>query len=283
MVTVMLFQFTPLREGRRCPAARSTSAPIFQFTPLREGRRSALIGTSFGWMISIHAPPRGATRSLYRALALSAYFNSRPSARGDKHLKNFFCVLSYFNSRPSARGDQTYIGYAWYEGISIHAPPRGATSRQKAITGSFIFQFTPLREGRRCWKGASASADSFQFTPLREGRRHHIGLQAPCACISIHAPPRGATHKVSVLCASILFQFTPLREGRLRKIDYIIHTLKISIHAPPRGATASSVSDINRKLISIHAPPRGATSHGFFVTIPSPISIHAPPRGATVP
>ena len=123
------FQFTPLREGRRCPAARSTSAPIFQFTPLREGRRSALIGTSFGWMISIHAPPRGATRSLYRALALSAYFNSRPSARGDKHLKNFFCVLSYFNSRPSARGDAQGFCAVRINFISIHAPPRGATSQ----------------------------------------------------------------------------------------------------------------------------------------------------------
>ena len=169
----MLFQFTPLREGRRCPAARSTSAPIFQFTPLREGRRSALIGTSFGWMISIHAPPRGATRSLYRALALSAYFNSRPSARGDAAGRARVLRRIHFNSRPSARGD----------GITLACKPH-----------ALVFQFTPLREGRRtrflCCahqfyfnSRPSARGDfarltilytrlKFQFTPLREGRRH---------------------------------------------------------------------------------------------------------------
>ena len=146
------FQFTPLREGRRCPAARSTSAPIFQFTPLREGRRSALIGTSFGWMISIHAPPRGATRSLYRALALSAYFNSRPSARGDKHLKNFFCVLSYFNSRPSARGDM---------------------SPADASTARLIFQFTPLREGRPNVYRLRLVRRHFNSRPSARGDRVH--------------------------------------------------------------------------------------------------------------
>ena len=32
------FQFTPLREGRRCSTTKSTTATLFQFTPLREGR-----------------------------------------------------------------------------------------------------------------------------------------------------------------------------------------------------------------------------------------------------
>ena len=57
-------------------------------------------------IISIHAPPRGAT-STYAAL----------------------CALGY---------------------ISIHAPPRGATMRMEAMTVCIaIFQFTPLREGRQ--------------------------------------------------------------------------------------------------------------------------------------
>ena len=55
----------------------------FQFTPLREGRRvpySAVLDVS---PISIHAPPRGATRVIARR-HLDVYFNSRPSARGDE-------------------------------------------------------------------------------------------------------------------------------------------------------------------------------------------------------
>ena len=93
-----------------------------------------------------------------------------------------------------------------------------------------IFQFTPLREGRRknkaardlclnfnsrpCVRGdervkAVGKLLVFQFTPLREGRRW----------------------KSAGGCGTSLFQFTPLREGRLvsetrRRRD------DISIHAP---------------------------------------------------
>ena len=121
---------------------------LFQFTPLREGRLP-----------------------LTTRLSRSAYFNSRPSARGDRRpvkstklpiAKFQFTPLregrlglgaeqhqkSYFNSRPSARGDAF-------------------------LTPSFctlIFQFTPLREGRR-----------------------RFGFRSPILIISIHAPPRGAT------------------------------------------------------------------------------------------
>ena len=56
-----LFQFTPLREGRRFPLHRAISCGRrFQFTPLREGR-PCTVCTS-GAMI---------------------YFNSRPCVRGD--------------------------------------------------------------------------------------------------------------------------------------------------------------------------------------------------------
>ena len=33
--------------------------------------------------------------------------------------------------------------------ISIHAPPRGATTAPAILSNSYLFQFTPLREGRR--------------------------------------------------------------------------------------------------------------------------------------
>ena len=77
--------------------------------------------------------------------------------------------------------------------ISIHAPPRGATSRQvpqEAKSRNFNsrpsargdlfatwrksscskFQFTPLREGRHAEALAERDLSAFQFTPLREGR-----------------------------------------------------------------------------------------------------------------
>ena len=142
----------------------------------------------------------------------------------------------YFNSRPSARGDDSVRLVLAVRPISIHAPPRGATrSRKTACSGNYfnsrpsargdvcgflrrgitrLFQFTPLREGRRKAGKFPSAAILFQFTPLREGRLH------------------------SVLADKFAdkFQFTPLREGR----PHLAATLTaeyISIHAPPRGAT----------------------------------------------
>ena len=63
--TKEIFQFTPLREGRHAArAAFGSAAGVFQFTPLREGRRMKTY-TIDEAIISIHAPPRGAT---YRAV-----------------------------------------------------------------------------------------------------------------------------------------------------------------------------------------------------------------------
>ena len=58
-------------------------------------------------------------------------------------------IMLYFNSRPSARGDEFAHLYLWRE--------------------------------------------IFQFTPLREGRRGGVFRRALVEAISIHAPPRGAT------------------------------------------------------------------------------------------
>ena len=122
----VLFQFTPLREGRPVvtpsasanltnfnsrPSARGDymaqilmQQDVFQFTPLREGRRA------------------------WRVLGLlESHFNSRPSARGDDEA-----------------GDAVRQAHP----ISIHAPPRGATRGAALGTPRNTFQFTPLREGR---------------------------------------------------------------------------------------------------------------------------------------
>ena len=58
--------------------------------------------------------------------------------------------------------------------ISIHAPPRGATTVIGGITALSAFQFTPLREGRLCDISRTDNLSKFQFTPLREGRQNRI-------------------------------------------------------------------------------------------------------------
>ena len=203
----------PPRGATKQPKKYSAEA-LFQFTPLREGRRR--------------------TRS--QSLRRGEYFNSRPSARGDRtitrsrqqclfqftplregrqHEYDFGTLRFYFNSRPSARGDGRGRTDSRRGQISIHAPPRGATCPKRAISPSHIFQFTPLREGRRRASGWISTTRLFQFTPLREGRRRLARPPPPLETISIHAPPRGATEKY----------------GQWQG------TVSISIHAPPRGAT----------------------------------------------
>ena len=81
-----------------------------QFTPLREGRRPC--------------PHQHCSRS--------CYFNSRPSARGDKAQTSLYRSSTNFNSRPSARGDLSEYRVRRILIISIHAPPRGATGRLMA-------------------------------------------------------------------------------------------------------------------------------------------------------
>ena len=166
----------------------------FQFTPLREGRR-------FGWMRN---PSTG-------------HFNSRPSARGDTHASP---VTNAFSA------------------ISIHAPPRGATSMvEKQDWLNALFQFTPLREGRHQQDFHVCICKRISIHAPPRGATFPIPAFPKSCLISIHAPPRGATaYNGAQMMSDWIFQFTPLREGRHCGAWYIPEHA-ISIHAPPRGAT----------------------------------------------
>ena len=100
---------------------------LFQFTPLREGRHPSHPEPGYYHRISIHAPARGATRAVPPGCPWVLYFNSRPCERGDaqdgQHSEQgvisihapargataapqLFCdFVVYFNSRPCERGD----------------------------------------------------------------------------------------------------------------------------------------------------------------------------------
>ena len=165
---------------------------LFQFTPLREGRPSPL-----------------------SPLPSPAYFNSRPSARGDQLLRHAVAFVD----------------------ISIHAPPRGATMVTRRACGSRMISIHAPPRGATGPSALCRPPSQFQFTPLREGRHgnaHPLSVWLP---ISIHAPPRGATIPALPHLRSAFyfnsrpsargdtddcytppniyeFQFTPLREGR---------------------------------------------------------------------
>ena len=187
--------------------------------------------------ISIHAPPRGATRLRVMRSTSSSYFNSRPSARGDSSKKQAADMEAISIHAPprGATGCHGCDGKRRF--ISIHAPPRGATTGIVNIDGEIVFQFTPLREGRR--NGYAIPSTS---------------------AISIHAPPRGATQRQSAArrCRRY-FNSRPSARGDVTYPFYEGATNAISIHAPPRGATRHGYFNRKQPAISIHAPPRGAT------------------------
>ena len=273
------FQFTPLREGRHNLATQACDTRKFQFTPLREGRLDAV-----------------------QYEHSQDYFNSRPSARGDsfsssrRRFRAFqFTPLregrltpfalpvrsTHFNSRPSARGDLVELSaITGLPYISIHAPPRGATSIAWTKAGTKVISIhAPPRGATIILATCLLGCGYFNSRPSARGDDVAKDKNA-FNKISIHAPPRGATRKLQTNLDRIKFQFTPLREGRHARregeetagyfnsrpsargdVALVLRRLRlaISIHAPPRGATTASRVRLANQSISIHAPPRGAT------------------------
>ena len=172
--------------------------------------------------------------------------------------------------------------YSIYD-ISIHAPPRGATGcRRSGIIVYTIFQFTPLREGRRGRLRRFYFHDFISIHAPPRGATHTVRLIASCPFISIHAPPRGATLP-KMNRGSYLFYFNsrPSARGDLW-VRAVRGTAAISIHAPPRGATSlfffvgMASADFNSRPSA-----RGDSKENLLTMALEIISIHAPPRGAT--
>ena len=144
----------------------------FQFTPLREGRQSLPHHVGLAGHISIHAPPRGATVMSPFGGSSGQHFNSRPSARGDRNGATGLVHLGLFQFTPLREGRQ-YERHKerGHVHISIHAPPRGATTQViSPMVTSLHFNSRP-----------SARGDS------------RVMFRCAICAISIHAPPRGAT------------------------------------------------------------------------------------------
>ena len=135
-------------QDARAPAGDD----LFQFTPLREGRRNPRLRVGLQIRHFNSRPSARGDVALADAVDAVLYFNSRPSARGDARCMGTMCSINqHFNSRPSARGDfrlqRDYHGAL----ISIHAPPRGAT-RQSAVN-CFKLNFNSRPSARGDWTG----------------------------------------------------------------------------------------------------------------------------------
>ena len=121
--------------------------------------------------------------------------------------------------------------------ISIHAPPRGATPVIFERIYQHLFQFTPLREGRRNWNSYERLCTNFNSRPSARGD-NRLGKRGFFrAYFNSRPSARGDIQSFGRCTSGHLFQFTPLREGRRPFVLCPSVDLLISIHAPPRGAT----------------------------------------------
>jgi len=233
------FRSTPLREGRPLAGTQIVEQfSGFDPRPCARGDMAQTVSTMFR-SVSIHAPARGATGSSAPASSRSPFFRSTPLREGRPgtvvgltHEHEFRSTplregrqgalwrrlqQHRFDPRPCARGDpgdsRIIIDVLI---VSIHAPARGATGRDRDSADHFMFRSTPLREGRPFFTTTTASSSSeFRSTPLREGRQAAVRKFVAEVDVSIHAPARGAT----VI------------------LRWLIRINQVSIHAPARGAT----------------------------------------------
>ena len=208
------FNSRPSARGDSIPGRNSAAPIIFQFTPLREGRqdwmqkkgltryfnsRPSARGDDAGAAepcfldISIHAPPRGAT-GVYHMQNYNYKFQftplreGRPASRADLSADGI-----YFNSRPSARGDCPCFRPPPAASISIHAPPRGATRRERPSGhADNDFNSRPSARGDGRCRPAQSTTQHFNSRPSARGDRREM-RKPHGGGISIHAPPRGAT------------------------------------------------------------------------------------------
>ena len=148
-IALKSFQFTPLREGRLARLRVFGAAANFNSRPSARGdsdsAHSEFIGCYFNSrpsargdgimrlakqgknVISIHAPPRGATQKSQKNV-ICRLFQFTPLREGRPRRSGGNRDGVHFNSRPSARGDNRRRRKRDVHGISIHAPPRGATA-----------------------------------------------------------------------------------------------------------------------------------------------------------
>ena len=184
-------------------------------------------------IISIPAPPRGASSSRHRRCG-AWRFQYQPLHEGLQLSDLLRCRgLTNFNTSPSTRGFCSDDEGGKCDEISIPAPPRGASLSKERRYESCDFNTSPSTRGFRGCAGRYARGD-----------------------ISIPAPPRGASNIPDGSVDLVLFQYQPLHEGLLG-VARCFHGWMISIPAPPRGASTPRYRPTRRPDFNTSPSTRG--------------------------
>ena len=170
---------------------------IFQSTLPRGERRSIVHSFCPYFIISIHAPARGATEYSFKS-AICSQISIHAPARGA--------------TNASAK-KQTPLN------ISIHAPARGATeSRVILQQGYTVFQSTLPRGERRVADSNKVEVKQISIHAPARGATKNYLVTVNRFYISIHAPARGATFVEKRAAYVEIFQSTLPRGERQHRL-----------------------------------------------------------------
>ena len=208
--------------------------------------------------VSIHAPARGATRMPPLLFAKTRQFRSTlPHGERRKLRRPIPKVLAFRSTLPHGERLEAFENYINQDefrstlphgerhrpsfarremnAVSIHAPARGATAKftltvsvpggfdPRSRTGSDLRATRPIRSFRRSSAGFDPRSRTGSDRPLLWRVRH-------VACVSIHAPARGATAVwYAVIAKQIKFRST-LPHGERPQI-----TVQADVHGPFRS------------------------------------------------
>jgi len=211
----------------------------FQSTRPHEARPWYALDARGEFVVSIHAPARGATSPSKPSITAQQSFQStRPHEARPATWATWAWSRRCFNPRARTRRDRkpSSVGFCWNQ-VSIHAPARGATMAFWRDASDDIVSIHAPARGATGQSAGGGACGSFQSTRPHEARRpQSAALRAGQGRFN----PRARTRRDSLA---------------IRKTS----SAMVSIHAPARGATKSVKSDAQRAYVSIHAPARGAT------------------------
>ena len=177
----------------------------------RNGGRTALQA----FLVSIHAPTRGATQLC-----------DQDNVRAER-----------FNPRTHTGCDLATGVIAHNLKVSIHAPTRGATERWYAIhDGITVSIHAPTRDATRDFGSICNLLRVSIHAPTR-GATRIIASNLVNRGVSIHAPTRGATSYDIVLGDFNKVSIHAPTRGATYQGVCLTAVKSVSIHAPTRGAT----------------------------------------------
>ena len=237
--------------------------PVFvNFNPRsREGSDVHFVSCGLCLPISIHAPAKGATRTVRCSRSVYCTFQStlpRRERRVSRLLNNRFMLFQSTLPRRERHPricrflKQSYFNPRSREGSDHNRSSGSAESRE--------FQSTlPRRERLPAYCFPLAPHIISIHAPAK-GATTDIVVEPNMHYISIHAPAKGATIQRQIKKLAEMYFNPRSREGSDDKEKFHKNGATfISIHAPAKGATSGLSMSRFLSGISIHAPAKGAT------------------------